>query len=476
MEAIIPKNPNILVVMSDQHARTYATPYGHPFIRTPNMQRLADEGVTFENSYCNSPICGPSRASFITGRHVPDVKAWDNATVLHSDVPTWAHLLNAAGYDTVLSGKMHFQGADQTHGFKRRLLSDVHGNYSPELSANWTEWLPETSAADMTVFTEVGPGEHPYSAYDEIATAQASTFIRSQQTTNRPWAMLVGLITPHYPFVVRRKYWDIYYPDHADLPDVPAHMDDLHPHKRRLAEWFSFLDVPDELAARARAGYYGLITYTDDCLGAMLEALDDSGQAEETLVVYTSDHGEGAGEHGMWNKHTFYENSVGVPLHIRWPGPIPSNVRVRQPVSLVDLAATIIDAAGAKAPADLPGESLLPLASGHTKEGDGLVIADFLADGSWSANRMVRVGNLKYNYYHGEPEELFDLASDPSELTDQSSNPSYAQSLQALRATAMVGYDPEEVTAKVLLSQKKRKLIRAGNAFVPSGPWAPGRP
>ena len=142
----------------------------------------------------------------------------------------------------------------------------------------------------------------------------------------------MGLITPHYPFVVRRKYWDIYYPDHADALDVPAHMDDLHPHKRRLAEWFSFLDVPDDLAARARAGYYGLITYTDDCLGALLEAIDESGQADETVVVYTSDHGEGAGEHSMWNKHTFYENSVGVLLYIRWPDRIPSAARVKSRV------------------------------------------------------------------------------------------------------------------------------------------------
>ena len=470
------KKPNILVVMSDQHSRRYASSYGHSFVRTPNMQRLADDGATFDNAYCNSPICGPSRASFMTGRYVPDVEAWDNATVLHSDEPTWAHLLNAAGYDTVLSGKMHFQGADQMHGFKHRVLSDVHGNSSPELAANWTEWLPETAAADMTMFTEVGPGEHPYSAYDEVATAHASTYIRAQRNADRPWALLVGLITPHYPFVVRPKYWDIYYPEHADLPDVPAHMDDLHPHKRRLAEWFSFIDVPDDLAARARAGYYGLITYTDDCLGSILEAIDESGQADETVVVYTSDHGEGAGEHGMWNKHTFYENSVGVPLQIRWPGRIPPGARVTQPVSLVDLTKTIIDAAGAKAPQSWAGESLLPLATGQAEGGDGLVISDFLADGSWSACRMVRVGNLKYNYYHGEPEELFDLATDPTELTDQSSNPSYAQLLHDLRAKAMVGYDPEEVTARVLLSQKKRKLVRAGYAFGGSGPWVPGRP
>ena len=466
--------PNILVVMSDQHARRYASPYRHGFIRTPNMQRLADEGATFESAYCNSPICGPSRASFMTGRYVPDVEAWDNATVLHSDLPTWAHLLNAAGYETVLSGKMHFQGADQRHGFQRRILSDVHGDSSPELAANWTEWLPETAAADMSVFCEVGPGEHVYSAYDEIATAQAGAYIRARRNSTRPWALLVGLITPHYPFVVRPRFWDLYYPGHADLPEIAAHFDDLHPHNRRLAEWFSFADVPDDLVARARAGYYGLISYTDACLGALLDAVDESEQEQRTVVVYTSDHGEGAGEHGMWNKHNFYENSVGVPLIVRWPERIPSGSRIAQPVSLVDLACTIVDAAGAEPPVDWPGESLLPLAGGQAPEDERLVISDFLADGSWSACRMARLGNLKYNYYHGEPEELFDLASDPAELTDQSSNPDYARALQRLRAKAMAGYDPQAVTARVLLSQQKRKLIRAGYAFDRSGPWLPG--
>ncbi len=470
------KSPNILVVMSDQHARRYASPYGHPFIRTPNMQRLADEGSTFENAYCNSPICGPSRASFMTSQYVPDIEAWDNATVLHSDLPTWAHLLNGAGYRTALSGKMHFQGADQLHGFGQRLLSDVHGNSSPELAANWTGWLPETAAAGMEMFDEVGPGEHPFSAYDEVVTAKASAFIRSQHAADRPWALLVGLITPHYPFVVRRKFWELYYPQHADMPDVPAHMQDQHPHKRRLAEWFSFMDVPDDLAARARAGYYGLVTYTDACLGALLDAVDESGQTHETVVIYTSDHGEGAGEHGMWNKHTFYENSVGVPLIIRWLDRIRAGRRVRQPASLVDLARTILDAAGVAAPDNWEGESLLPLAAGRVGEREGLAISDFLADGSWSACRMVRVDNLKYNYYHGAPDELFDLAVDPAELNDLSSDPRYAKSLQNLRARAMTGYDPEEVTARVLLSQKKRGLIRAGYAFDRSGPWEPGRP
>ena len=470
------KKPNILIVMSDEHSRNFSAPYGHPFVKTPNMQRLADEGSTFSNAYCNSPICAPSRASFMAGQHLPEIGAWDNAASFSSDEATWAHLLNAAGYETVLCGKMHFQGYDQMHGFQRRILSDVHGTANPKLTADWTEWNVENAAFGKSVFTQAGPGEHPYSAYDELATAQASTYIRAQADSDRPWALLVGLITPHFPFVARKNYWDMYYPEHADQPRIPAHFDDMHPHKRRLAEWFSYVDIEPELIARARAAYYGLVTYCDDCLGGVLAAVDDSGQADDTLVIYTSDHGEANGEHGLWTKQTFYEDSVGIPLHIRWPGQIEGGRRIEQPVSLVDVTRTIVDAAGATAPSYWAGESLRGLGSGEQPESVGSVIADYTAVGGKGPARMLRVGNLKYNYYHGEPEELFDLATDPDELCDQAGNPNYAGVLADLRAQAMSGYDPAEVAERVLLSQQKRKLIAQGPAFTPSGQWRVGRP
>ncbi len=469
------KPPNVLIVMSDEHSRNFTAPYGHPFVKTPNMQRLADEGATFLNAYCNSPICGPSRASFMAGQHVPDIEAWDNAAALSSDEATWAHLLNAAGYETVLCGKMHFQGPDQMHGFQRRILSDVHGTANPKLTADWQEWHPENAAAGQEMFTAAGPGEDKYSAYDEVAAAQASTYIRAREGSDRPWALLVGFITPHFPFVARQKYWDLYYPEHADQPRIPAHMDDLHPHKRRLAEWFSYVNVDPELVARARAAYYGLITYCDDCLGQVLAAVDESGQGDDTIIVYTSDHGDSVGEHGMWTKQTFYEDSVGVPLHIRWPGNVDPGRRVKQPVSLIDLTRTILDAAGVEAPDYWSGESLLGLASG-APEGPGEVIADYTAVAGIGPCRMVRVGDLKYNYYHGESEELFDLATDPDELVNQIDNQQYAEALAHLRARARRKYDPDAVYRRALRSQQNRKLINSGREFIPSGSWEPGRP
>lgn len=474
----MPNPPNILIVMSDEHSPRFSSPYGHPFVETPNMQRLANEGTTFDNANCNSPVCAPSRASFMAGQHLPSVEAWDNATALSSDEATWAHLLNAAGYETVLCGKMHFQGPDQMHGFQCRILSDCHGDWDLSLTANWSEWHPEKAAFGKNLFTVAGPGENDFSAYDEVAAAQASTYIRAQADSERPWALLVGLITPHFPFVARQPYWDKYFPEHADQPQIPPHWDNIHPHNRRVAEWFSYIGVDPELTARSRAAYYGLITYCDDRLGVVLEALEDSGQHEDTLVVYTSDHGDSAGEHGMWTKQTFYEDSVGILMQIRWPGRVDPGRRVKQPVSLVDLTRTLLDAGGVEAPDYWVGESLLPLAGG-AEESAGEVIADYAAVAAKGPCRMVRVGDLKYNYYHGhldESEELFDLATDPDELADQSKNPDYEEKLAELRARAVRDYDPEEVCQRVLLSQQKRRLANTGQAFASSGYWKPGRP
>ena len=474
----MPGRPNILIVMSDEHSPRFSGPYGHPFIDTPNMQRLADEGVTFDNAYCNSPICAPSRASFMAGQLLPDVEVWDNAASLSSDEATWAHLLNAAGYETVLCGKMHFQGPDQMHGFQRRILSDCHGDWDLKLTANWSEWLPENAPFGKDLFTVAGPGEADFSAYDETAAARASSYIRARAGRDRPWALLVGLITPHFPFVVRPPYWDKYYPAHADQPRIPAHFEDMHPHNRRVAEWFSYIGVDPELTARCRAAYYGLIDYCDVRLGQVLTALEESGQLDDTLVVYTSDHGDSAGEHGMWTKQTFYEDSVRVPLHIRWPGRIDPGRRVKQPVSLVDLASTILDAARVDAPDYWAGDSLLPLSAG-APESDGQAIADYTAVAAKGPCRMVRVGDLKYNFYHGHgdrSEELFDLARDPDELSDQSGNPAYGDRLADLRARAMTDFDPDEVLGRVLRSQQKRRLIEAGPAQAASGYWEPGQP
>lgn len=185
------QRPNFLIVMSDEHAPQVSSPYGHPFIQTPNLQRLADQGVVFENSYCNSPLCVPSRASFMTGRHLYQIGVWDNGVPLASDEPTWAHRLNALGYDTALSGKMHFVGPDQHHGFTERLLEDVHGS-GRIAGPDWTVGVRDGGEKMRRRIEEAGPGDSNYQRYDEEAVARSIAYLQDPARRNVP-----GRSAPH---------------------------------------------------------------------------------------------------------------------------------------------------------------------------------------------------------------------------------------------------------------------------------------
>src|SRR5579885_1756566 len=164
--------------MSDEHAPQVSSPYGHPFIHTPAMQRLADHGTVFENAYCNSPLCVPSRASFMTGKHLYRIGVWDNGVPLASDEPTWAHRLNALGYDTALAGKMHFVGLDQRHGFQERLVEDVHGSGRMR-GPSWDDGVKDGGAAMWKRIEEAGPGDSTYQQYDDEVVARSAEYIQS---------------------------------------------------------------------------------------------------------------------------------------------------------------------------------------------------------------------------------------------------------------------------------------------------------
>ena len=415
--------PNFLIIMSDQHSAAWSGAYGHPFLHTPAIDRLAAEGTTFNNAYCNSPICAPSRASFMTGRLVSEIAAWDNGTPFGSDQPTWAHALNSIGHETTLCGKMHFIGPDQMHGFQRRLLSDVHGSGRARLIANWES--PDTSRAamDRSAFDESGPGDYVYQQYDDEVANRSAAYLAEPERHDQPWALSASFITPHNPLIVRQQYWDRYFPEHADQPGIPADKDSLHPHNQRMGDWFDFHDIDPEKTGRARAGYYGLVTFCDERIGQILDALDASGQSENTLVVYVSDHGELNGEHGLWNKQSFYEHSSHIPMIVRWPGHIAAGRRIDQITSLVDLSATILDIAGADPIDRVDGVSLRPVLAGAADSIHDHVFSGLENRGKeTSSEHKVRNFDLvwdgRYKLVVSQLEDgtkLFDLENDPLE-------------------------------------------------------------
>jgi choline-sulfatase len=462
--------PNILIVMGDEHSPFVSSTYGHPFVTTPGMDRLAAQGAVFEAAYCNSPICAPSRASFNTGKQVHRIGVWDHGSVLPSDEPTWAHRLNAAGYTTAAIGRMHFNGPDNRHGFQHRSMSDAEPVFRRRSAhalrpANWDN--PGKQPRGLG-HLESGPGDSPYQLYDDQVLESARDYLAQRTRSTQPWAAFVSFITPHYPLIVREEYWNRYFPDHADLPEIPV--GPLHPQHVRQREFWGCIDADEETIRRARAAYYGLVSFTDDHLSALLDELERQGLADSTVVAYVSDHGELNGDHGLWCKYSFYEGSARIPMIVSWPGRFREGARLKRIVSLVDLTRTVVELGGAVTE-DLDGANLMPLLAGDEADGGGEAFSEYEAQIQDRPARMIRRGRYKLNYYFNEPVELFDLEDDPHELTDLVDSEEHREVVVELTAAVLEGWDPDEIDRRVRADQRKRRLVHAGHPTDPDDPW-----
>lgn len=451
--------PNILFIMSDEHAPHFTGFHDHPLVRTPHLDRLAARGTVFEHAYCNSPLCAPSRMSLMTGRYIHNIGSWDNSTPLPTDTITWAHLLRAAGYDVVLAGKQHFVGPDQLHGFRAQLARDLHAERAHP-TFDWSNGT-QTAPQPWPGLAQAGPGQTIEIEVDDRAEAAALTYLRDPERRDGPWALNVSFIAPHFPLIAPPEYWEQYLEARIDLPLLPpGHLAAQHPAIQRMRRMFGMPDEVEEgLTRRGRVGYYGLITYLDDKIGRLLAALAETGQRENTIVVYTSDHGEMAGEHGMWRKSNFYEQSARVPLVLAGPG-IPVGRRIPAVVSLVDLIATIVDLGGGKPITPLDGTSLLPPLRGAGEWPDE-AFSEYLAHGVARPMAMLRSGRFKLNHYLDERPELYDLEADPGEFTDLATSPEHAHVLDTLRERLLARWNPIVLEQQVRRSQQERLLIQA---------------
>ncbi|HAA75752.1 TPA: choline-sulfatase [Candidatus Latescibacteria bacterium] len=459
------QKPNILLIMSDEHAPQYSSIHGHPLVQSPHMDRLASMGITFDNAYCNSPLCGPSRMSFMTGRYVHNNGCYDNGSPLGSDAVTWAHRLRDVGYDVVISGKQHFCGLDQLHGFRTQLGRDLHAEQwttdgIPRGAADWDEGIVE--GKPWGGVEAAGPGSTTSIEVDDQVEAAALSYIRDPARKDQPWAINVGFIAPHFPLVVPERFYDLYPLDDIDLPEIPdGHLDNLHPVHQRMRRMFGCVDFPEEAVRRARAGYYGLITYLDEKIGRLIDALEETGQLRNTIIINTSDHGEMNGEHGMWRKSNHYEASARVPLQIAWPGTFPDNKRVSQNVSLVDLVATLIDVTWASRDvAPLDGESLRPLIEGEEPGWKDEAFSEYLAHGVEGPVAMLKRGDYKLNVSLGDAPQMFNIAEDPNEFTDLADDPEHKDIQKTLhRRLIDIWGDPLAIEQDVIRSQRERRFI-----------------
>jgi choline-sulfatase len=468
--------PNIVVLMADQLAASFLPCHGHAVVRAPNLTALAGAGTAFAGAYCASPLCAPSRSAMLAGRRPSAIGVYDNAAELAATTPTIAHVLRAHGYHTVLSGKMHFVGPDQLHGFEERLTTDVY-----PAGFDWTpDWRLSASARlpwyhNMNGVLGAGVREAAMqTAYDDEVCFRAVERIRelSQRRDRRPFLLVASFTNPHDPWEVRRHHWDAYRDDEIDAPAVaPIPRTDADPHSLRLRDMCGIDERPLTGAEvlRARHGYYAAITYMDERVGEVLDALAATGLEGETVVVFTADHGEMAGERGLWFKMSFLDGSARIPFIWRGPGIVSRPVT--GPVSHLDLAPTLADLAGAGAPeSGFEGRSLVPaLRGGDVAE--ATVISEYLAEGVTAPAVMVRRGSHKLIRCPGDPDLLYDLDADQRELRNLAAEPSHARVRAELEAEIEHRWDLAALRVDVLGSQAQRRIVAAALATGAHAPW-----
>lgn len=472
--------PNILILIADQLTPRALATYGNRVTRTPHIDRLAAGGVVFDAAYTNSPLCAPSRYAFLTGRLPSATGGYDNASALAPEAVTYAHYLRHAGYRTILSGKMHFCGADQLHGFEERLTTDIYpADFGwtpdwerPDLRPSWYHTMDSVIEAGPCVRT------NQLDFDDEVVyTSRQKLFDLARDADQRPFCLTVSLTHPHDPYAIAAKYWDLYRDDEIDLPRVPQAPADEDPHSRRVREAIDLERTPvtEQQVRDARRAYYGAISYVDEQIGALLQTLEDTGQADNTIIILTSDHGDMLGERNLWYKMTFFEPAARVPLIVHAPARYAAR-RVAASVSLMDLLPTLLELAHgetASASPDFPfesdGLSLAPHLRGEP--GHDLAVGEYLAEAALAPIVMLRRGPYKFIHSPADPDQLYHLGDDPDELRNLVTTDTDNDVLDAFRTEAAARWDLPALHRQVIASQRRRRFIGAANAIGTLHAW-----
>lgn len=464
---------NVLLLMSDQHRRDCLGLEGNPLARTPHLDALAHSGVRFGSAYCSNPVCVPSRASLLTGLYTHHHQTWNNSISWPYEHKTAAHYFSQAGYMTALIGKMHFVDA-QTHGFDYRLdfndwfqfLGPRTKLYADELSrANSGSGLPQIDdvwrdegdpwrgvrtldtrkgAVAVGRASEIPEAEH----FESFVARETVRFLRTHGKRH-PFFAICSCLKPHDPFMPAARFAAMFRAEDMKLPPTWGKVDLARAPKeigQSIQRTAATPELSDPAQARQRiAMYYGNVAHLDDALGQVLAALRELDLEQDTVVVYTSDHGEMLGDHGLWHKFQFYEGSCGVPLIVRAPGLTTSGSQCPMPVSLVDLLPTLAELCGVTLP-QLDGESLLPQLRNPQKARSRPVFSEFNLQ-TPQAKYMIRRGDFKYTFRVNDMQELYDVKQDPSEMDNLALKPEHRSAVDRLKDELFAWYRPPEIKA-----------------------------
>jgi len=460
--------PNMLIIMVDQLTGTLWTDGPADFLHVPHLRALAAKSARFEKCYAASPLCAPARASFMAGQLPSRTTVYDNAAEFSSEIPTFAHHLRRAGYYTALSGKMHFVGPDQLHGFEERLTTDIYPadfGWTPDYRKPgeridwWYHNLGSVTGAGVAEITN----QMEYD--DEVAFfAMQKLYQLARQNddeTRRPWCLTVSFTHPHDPYVARRYYWDLYHDCAAlepKIPAIPFERQDSHAQRILLSCDYTNFDIKPEHIRRARQGYFANISYIDDKIGALLQVLETTRMLDNTIILFVSDHGDMLGERGLWFKMNFFEGSSRVPLMIAGKDIRPGKISL--PVSAMDVMPTLADLANMDLREIEPwtdGESLLPLMQGMPRQKP--VLMEYAAEASYAPLVCIVEGDYKYIHCELDPPQLFDLKQDSHELHNLADDPAYADLLSAFIIKRKQKWDMTQFDLAVRASQARRWIV-----------------
>jgi choline-sulfatase len=442
---------NVIVIMSDEHDPRHSGCYGDPWIQTPHIDALAARGLRFTKAYTPSPICVPARAAFATGMRVHQTRLWDNALPYHGQIRSWGHVLQDHGISVESIGKLHYRAEGDPAGFdQEHLPMHVVGGHGMVWASIRDPYLTRFHQKRM-LGPKIGKGDSPYIQYDHEVTSTAVSWLRQRaQQADGSFVLYVGLVAPHFPLIAPDHFYDLY--KDRPIPQVKLHPSQgykRHPWIEAYANFdyteANFTD-PEE-RERAFRAYWGLCSFLDHNVGQIMQTLSDTGLADNTTVIYTSDHGDNLGARGLWGKSTLYEESARIPMIIAGPGIAPRVCET--PVDLLDLFPTILSCAGLDPRPEMdqrPGQSLTRTATSPT-QADRVILSEYHAAGSNTAAFMLRRGRYKYIHYVRHLPELFDLQADPEELHDLADNPDYATVLQDMKAALLAICDPEAMDA-----------------------------
>tara|TARA_B100001093_G_scaffold206444_1_gene198433 strand:+ start:1194 stop:2600 length:1407 start_codon:yes stop_codon:yes gene_type:complete len=421
------KKPNVLFLMSDEHDPKVLGCYGDSLIESTHLDQLAKQGHLFSSAYCQNPICVPSRASIVTGRFPSKVGVFGNAAEkekkINGEPVTLGNVFRDAGYRTEWLGKEHWGGDNEGLGFGQKNVAvnrDIKASKKFRSLRKKVGRLPQN--ADIYDFsTDLDE--------DSIVADHAIQFLSNE--SEQPFFLGVSFRKPHFPFLVHNKYYDAY-KDKVPLPRVTQGMiDDLPTQNLKHREKYKVHEMSDSQTQKARDIYYGMIGFIDDQVGRILSKLDECGLREDTIIVYISDHGEMAGEHGLWYKNAFYEASAAVPMIWSYPKVLDQNKKHSAHTMLLDVFPTLCDLCSISKPDVLEGKSLLPILKGNEDGAERVAISETYSNPK-VPGRMVRKKDFKYIYFTDGKRQLFNISKDPAEEFNLVKNPEYKEIVHEL--------------------------------------------